>query len=131
MDHLQKTRQAVRAVLQHVNTHGGWTYVGWLRTGTVQDSSDTLNSSNQAGENLASATQQPHLSYLYPTNPECIAENNDAFQACRLNNFTTTRESHQEQQQEPTERIATESEQEQPILIYQTKTISIYKLLLL
>jgi hypothetical protein len=88
MEQVQQVREAVHAVLDHVNAHGGWTYVGWLRTGMVQDSSDT--SIGNLPENLARVTQQPHLSYLYPTNTACVAEDNEAFQSCRLSVPTPT-----------------------------------------
>jgi hypothetical protein len=89
MDQVQQVRQAVLDVLDYVNANasskGSWTYIGWLRTGMVQDSSDISIGTNQPVENLASSvTQQPHLSYLYPTNIVCVAEDNEAFQSCRL-----------------------------------------------
>ena len=74
--HLHLLRKAVEDIFTYVNNNGGWSYIGWLRTGTVHDVSETQ--SNTA-ENLASTSQMPHLSYLYPTNELLINDNNEQF----------------------------------------------------
>jgi hypothetical protein len=82
MAQISLLRQAVRNVVDHVNANGGWTYIGWLRTGAVHDSSDT--SGGSTADNLANTTQRPHLSYLLPTNADAVSDANAAFQAGRL-----------------------------------------------
>jgi hypothetical protein len=56
-------KKDVKRVVEYVNSNGGLTYIGWLRTGAVRDASDA-----GSAENLASTTMHPHLSYLYPSN---------------------------------------------------------------
>ena len=75
-DHLHLLRKAVEDIFAYVNNNGGWSYIGWLRTGTVQDVSETQSN---IAENLASTSQMPHLSYLYPTNELIINDNNEDF----------------------------------------------------
>jgi len=59
-------RQAVKRVVDYVNDKGGWTCVGWVKTGTIQDESDIT------GATIASVEQEPHLTYLFPTSGETI-----------------------------------------------------------
>jgi hypothetical protein len=79
--HNRLLRKAVQKVLHHVNSNGGWTYIGWVRTGIVQDTSDI---GTRDSENVASRDQTPHISYLYPTNPAAIADTNASYQSCKL-----------------------------------------------
>ena len=67
--HRKKLRQAIEQVTAYVAENGGWSYIGWVRTGTVQDSSDI---DRNGPENLSSISQQPHISYLYPTNTDIV-----------------------------------------------------------
>jgi hypothetical protein len=66
-------RKCVRDIVNYFNVQGGWSYVGWIRTGGVQDASETTSN---IGENIASSNQLPHLSVLYPTNMQLTSENN-------------------------------------------------------
>jgi hypothetical protein len=88
----------VKKVLEYVNQNGGWTYVGWVRTGTVQDTSDTAA---RESDNIASRDQAPHISYLYPTDTQILAEGNVAYQACKLTlqSLADGQEESQHQQQ--------------------------------
>jgi len=61
-------RSAVTKIVDHVNKAGGWTCVGWVRTGAVQDESDNT------GATIANMEQDPHISYLYPTNAEQLLQ---------------------------------------------------------
>lgn len=79
--HEDALRAAVERVTKYINTRGGWTYVGWLRTGSTTDQSDPAI---KDAENIASLTQTPHISYLLPTNRRDYAETNMAFQRLRL-----------------------------------------------
>jgi hypothetical protein len=79
--HLHLLRKAVKDIFTYVNNNGGWSYIGWLRTGTVQDVSDTQS---HVAENIASTSQMPHLSYLYPTNELIINDNNEEFQKLQM-----------------------------------------------
>jgi hypothetical protein len=54
-------RSSISNVVDYINTHGGWTIVGWVRTGAKNDDSDPN------AENLASINQAPHVSYLMPS----------------------------------------------------------------
>ena len=78
---LNTLRNAVREVVQYVNNNGGWSIVGWLRTGTVHDISETQG---VLAENLASTTQTPHVSFLYPTNSLLVNEDNQYFTNLRM-----------------------------------------------
>ena len=55
-------------VVSHINALYGWTGIGLLKTGLVQDSTST------GTENIdyTSNTQQPHISYLYHADLPCI-----------------------------------------------------------
>ena len=86
--HLSLLRTAVENIVTYVNRNGGWSYIGWLRTGIVHDISE---SQNTTAENLASTSQSPHLSYLYPTNALCIAKNIEEY---FTNMMTITTEVH-------------------------------------
>jgi len=83
-NHIQALRVAINRVNNYVNTNGGWTYIGWLRTGTVMDQSD--QTAYKDAENIASMTQDPHLSYLYPTdaNAQAFSYTNAQYQRLRL-----------------------------------------------
>ena len=65
--HKKAIKTAVHRINQYVAKNGGWTYVGWLRTGSVSDESDDTH---KGVENIASEKQDPHISYLYPTKPD-------------------------------------------------------------
>jgi hypothetical protein len=72
-NHLFMLRNTVTNIVNYINNNGGWTYIGWLRTGIVHDISEAQTAQ---AENLASTSQTPHLSYLYPTDVSCISEDN-------------------------------------------------------
>jgi hypothetical protein len=61
--HLTRLKSRIQTVLNYINHHGGWTLVGWIRTGETADASDAGNT-----ENLASISSSPHLTYMMPTN---------------------------------------------------------------
>ncbi len=86
-NHLTTLRNAVRDVVQFVNNNGGWSIVGWLRTGTVHDISETQGI---LAENLASTSQTPHLSYLYPTNSIIVGDDNQNFTNLRMTALPNT-----------------------------------------
>jgi len=65
-------RNAVDQCVAHVNANGGWSVIGWIRTGIQADVSDANNISGLAHENMSSITTKPHVSYLYPTNAAVI-----------------------------------------------------------
>ena len=75
-DHLDLLRLTIKNIVKYVNDNGGWSYIGWLRTGIVHDISETQTAQ---AENLASTSQTPHLSYLYPTNKSCISETHEIY----------------------------------------------------
>lgn len=59
--HRDGLRITAKKVVDFINQNGGWTCIGWIRTGSVQDESDT------SGAMIASSEQDPHITYLYPT----------------------------------------------------------------
>jgi hypothetical protein len=62
MSHQKKLRSCVDSITKYINENGGFSYIGWKRVGTSRDASDVNNT------NVASDTQVPHVSYLFPTN---------------------------------------------------------------
>jgi len=74
--HKKAIKTAVHRINQYVAKNGGWTYVGWLRTGSVSDESDDTH---KGVENIASEKQDPHISYLYPTKPDVVSETNEEY----------------------------------------------------
>jgi len=83
-DALRKTVDSINEYICSAG-HGGWTYIGWLRTGATTDQSDIPF---KDAENIASLTQSPHISYLFPTNSSDIANDNAEFQRLRLHATT-------------------------------------------
>jgi len=85
--HEDALRKAVNSINEYISSrgHGGWTYIGWLRTGATTDQSDVAVKDS---ENIASLTQSPHISYLFPTDPNDIANDSAAFQRLRLSSAT-------------------------------------------
>jgi len=88
LDHTNQThedalRKAIDRITAYINRKGGWTYVGWLRTGVVTDQSDPIMSMKDT-ENIASLTQTPHISYLFPSDPRDTSATNTVFQRLRL-----------------------------------------------
>lgn len=64
--HFKILRESVANITEYVNDNGGWTIVGWIRSGHIRDqSSDTT-----IPDNLASLHPKAHISYLQPTNPD-------------------------------------------------------------
>lgn len=80
-DHEDALRVAVERINRYISKKGGWTYIGWVRTGAVTDQSDPQL---KDVENIASLSQTPHISYLFPTDPHDVADTNLTFQRLRL-----------------------------------------------
>ena len=64
-------RQHVEDLVQHINTHHGWTIIGWVRTGRVHDTSEE---GNRDAEDIAAEALNPHVTYLYPSCPDDMDE---------------------------------------------------------
>lgn len=79
--HEDALRVAVDRINDYISRRGGWTYIGWMRTGATTDQSDMPF---KDVENIASLNQTPHISYLIPTDRCNIADNNMVFQRLRL-----------------------------------------------
>lgn len=78
-DHQRKLRDCVAQVFEYFNANGGFTYIGWKRVGITQDVSDPNNT------NVASDTQVPHISYLFPTNEHLVFDSdNHEYKSLRL-----------------------------------------------
>jgi hypothetical protein len=69
--HTREIRQVATNTKNVINNSGGWTIVGWYRKGEIIDASAL---SNNAGSEIASDNHPIHISYLYPTNPTCLAQ---------------------------------------------------------
>jgi len=78
---LDALRETVERMNSYVNNNGGWTYIGWVRTGLVVDDSDP---NHKGVENIASENQTPHISYLWPTNPEIVLPTCREYKAMKL-----------------------------------------------
>ena len=81
--HEKAVRKAVSRIVAYVNGKGGWTYVGWLRTGAVADQSGEMAAFKDV-DNISSQSQDPHISYLFPTDPSDVSDSDKAFQQLRL-----------------------------------------------
>jgi hypothetical protein len=87
-------RSHVSKLVKHVNSHDGWTIVGWTRTGTVKDASEE---GNRDAEDIAAEDVKPHVTYLFPTNPEDVdAEKVEAYKALFITTDTFRREMKEE-----------------------------------
>jgi len=62
-DDLAALRKAMTYVTKHVNDSGGWTIIGWIRTGRVKDQSSDINTSDI----INTLFPKPHISYLFPS----------------------------------------------------------------
>ena len=58
-------RQSIRKVLRHVNRHGGWDVVGWMRRGVQVDAAE--KDKRGGGEEVAAESISPHIIRLMPT----------------------------------------------------------------
>jgi hypothetical protein len=65
-------RNAILQCVTHINNNGGWSLIGWIRTGVTADASDVGNISGLAQENMASVSTKPDVSYLFPTDPAVV-----------------------------------------------------------
>lgn len=60
-------RTHVKQLVEHVNGSGGWTVVGWVRTGKVRDANEE---GNRDAIDIAAEDVSPHIIYLYPSDPD-------------------------------------------------------------
>jgi hypothetical protein len=70
LGHTREIRNVAANIKNTVNENGGWTIVGWYRKGEIVDASA---GSNETDNTIASDNHPIHISYLYPTDPECLA----------------------------------------------------------
>ena len=63
---MQVLRKAVKKITAYVNGHGGFTIVGWSRTGAVADAAKDDKKLDR-GDMVTSDNRKPHISYLMPT----------------------------------------------------------------
>jgi hypothetical protein len=59
----RQLRQSVNHAVEYINSNGGFTVVGWLRTGKVGDEGNPRGETDQS-----SLTNVVHLTYLMPSN---------------------------------------------------------------
>lgn len=71
-------RKAVLQICKHIDDNGGWTILGWIRSGRVKDQSSDVN----ASDTLATLHPKPHISYLFPS--ENAVATSDAIKALQL-----------------------------------------------
>ena len=62
-----KLRSKARGMIEYINENGGWTILGWVRTGAVSDSSDKKDR-----ETIVTVNTAPHLSYMMPTHLQVL-----------------------------------------------------------
>ena len=62
-------RDRVMKLVELVNKANGWTIVGWVRTGRIRDANEE---GNKDATDIAAEDVKPHVTYLYPSNPEDI-----------------------------------------------------------
>ncbi len=62
-------RSRVKRLVEHINGKHGWTVIGWVRTGRVKDANEE---GNKEAMDIAAETVHPHVTYLYPTDPEDV-----------------------------------------------------------
>jgi hypothetical protein len=60
----ENLRRGIKAMLDFIDHNGGWSVIGWIRTGEKQDDSDPKEA---LVENMASLNQLPHITYLMPS----------------------------------------------------------------
>jgi hypothetical protein len=77
-DDLVALRKAMMDVTEHVNNNGGWTIIGWIRTGRVKDQSSDMNTSDV----IETLFPKPHITYLFPS--ENAIATTDAIKALQL-----------------------------------------------
>jgi hypothetical protein len=77
-DDLVVLRKAITDVTNHVNSNGGWTIIGWIRTGRVKDESSDVN----ASDIIETLYPKPHITYLFPS--ENAVATTDAIKALQL-----------------------------------------------
>jgi len=61
----------VKKLVQLINQKNGWTIVGWVRTGQVQDDSEA---GNREAFDIASEDLSPHVTYLQPSDESDVDE---------------------------------------------------------
>ena len=70
-------RQQVKKLLTHINGQGGWSIIGWTRTGLVHDASEE---GNKEAEDIAASDLKPHVCFLSPTQTkDCDIKNCEAY----------------------------------------------------
>ena len=84
-EHRALIRRAAKSVVNYVNQNGGWTCIGWIRTGGVQDESDNT------GATIANIEQDPHITYLFPSNATEIMQSSE-FDKLRYDHTQTSAE---------------------------------------
>ena len=65
-------RKHVKKLVDLVNDKHGWTMVGWVQTGKVKDASET---GNKEAIDIAAEDVSPHVTYLFPSDPEDVNPN--------------------------------------------------------
>ena len=65
-------RKHVKKLVDLVNDKHGWTMVGWVCTGKVKDASET---GNKEAIDIAAEDVSPHITYLFPSDPEDVNPN--------------------------------------------------------
>lgn len=66
-NHHYALRTSIRDIVTYINTHGGWTIVGWFRKGEITDASNE-------SERVENLTINVHLSLLIPTRQDLWEE---------------------------------------------------------
>ena len=86
-----KYRCRIAKIVEHINANGGWTIIGWMVLGMVQDA--------QGSDKVENLHCTVHLSYLMPSNYYTTIKYSRAFFNLQItNNFINQDENEQDQQ---------------------------------
>mmetsp|Transcript_5966 Transcript_5966/g.12385 ORF Transcript_5966/g.12385 Transcript_5966/m.12385 type:complete len:416 (-) Transcript_5966:74-1321(-) len=72
----REIREAFRQIDTFVKDHGGWSAVGWFKSGSKRDASSAVDGGNMAAEDtVVSEDRVYHICSLYPTNTNLVGMN--------------------------------------------------------
>lgn len=66
LPNINPIREALRAIVNYVNTHGGWTICGWFRS--------SVTSETGTSEQVFSHTMGMHISYVQPSDDQVLQD---------------------------------------------------------
>lgn len=82
--HKQRIREVFLAISDFIDERGGWTIIGWYKSGTKQDAS--AGSDSGASSLVQSDEIGYHISYMFPSNKDVLTDGN--FKALQIDPST-------------------------------------------